>query len=259
MARQRRKISVTGMYHIILRANSVLFLSSADYEHFVTLMRKYFVENQKLYAYCLMENHVHFLINQEGDKVFEPIKPLCTSYARYFNKCHGKNGKLFYDRYKSECIENDNLAAVIKFIHENPKYIGINDWKYSSEAEYRDGADICAVDAVFEKTGGRENYFRFAENGQIKMFLDDYSRMEDDDISHCIKIICGCEAKDIKYLDRIQKYMCIEKIKADNWISNRRIAKVTGIDRNTIDRAGAVPKISAKPKDEKTGLDIWLL
>ena len=57
------------------------------------------------------------------------MKPICTSYARYFNRVHDLQGKLFYDRYKSEPINDDTALDGLKaFLNTVP-------------ADYKGGVD----------------------------------------------------------------------------------------------------------------------
>jgi REP element-mobilizing transposase RayT len=77
MARKGRVEVAGGLYHVITRGNNRrrIFNSPADYEKFLALLAK-----QKsrlpflLYAYCLMTNHIHLLIERQADAVGR----LCT-------------------------------------------------------------------------------------------------------------------------------------------------------------------------------------
>ena len=160
MPREVRKKSKSGMYHIILRGvnRQDIFYEETDKQKFLSILLKQQLElHFSLYAYCLMDNHVHILIKEnlaEIDKLIkikelrikdskvykkeldfnlpsEPtidliMKKIASSYAVYFNKSYGRVGHLFQERYKSEPVENERQFLVtLRYIHQNPMKAGI--------------------------------------------------------------------------------------------------------------------------------------
>ncbi|TYQ14920.1 UNVERIFIED_CONTAM: REP element-mobilizing transposase RayT [Acetivibrio alkalicellulosi] len=115
-----------------------IFLSDDDKERFLnTLKRMKYKYNYKLEAYCLMDNHVHLLINDNGNDISKIMKSINISYVYYFNHQYKRIGHLFQDRFKSELIDNDNyLLSVSAYIHNNPVKAGIvnlpEKYKWSS-------------------------------------------------------------------------------------------------------------------------------
>ena len=68
MPRAKRVKSESGIYHIILRGinQQVIFECEEDYEKFIETILKYkAVSGYKVYAYCLMSNHIHLIIKEE--------------------------------------------------------------------------------------------------------------------------------------------------------------------------------------------------
>jgi len=124
-------------YHIILRGNERknIFLDSEDKERFLeTLQRMKDKYNFLIYAYCLMDNHVHLIIYDNGNDISLIMKSINVSYAIYFNRKYKRVGHLFQDRYKSEIVDNDKyLLELSKYIHNNPVRAGI----VTNAIEYR--------------------------------------------------------------------------------------------------------------------------
>ncbi|MEA1940284.1 MAG: transposase [Candidatus Caldatribacteriota bacterium] len=124
MPRKARKLSSTNIYHVMIRGNRKqdIFLDDEDRFKFLKVLRK--VKQKKeytLYAYCVMNNHVHLLIKEKDEQLSQTMKRINVSYANYFNKKYRQVGHLFQDRFKSEPIEDDNyLLAVLSYIHNNP-------------------------------------------------------------------------------------------------------------------------------------------
>jgi putative transposase len=89
---------------------------------FLTVISKTNKEQKfSIYAYCLMNNHVHLLINEGNEEIARIMKRINVSYAYYFNKKYKRVGHLFQDRFKSEAIESEEyLLAAARYIHNNP-------------------------------------------------------------------------------------------------------------------------------------------
>jgi putative transposase len=84
MPRHKRILSKTGIYHVMMRGNEKknLFLDEEDKQHFLdTLFIKKKETGFFLYAYCLMTNHIHLLI-QEGQESLATTINLCCGNIR---------------------------------------------------------------------------------------------------------------------------------------------------------------------------------
>lgn len=124
MPRHARLKGEFSVYHIIQRGNERknLFFSDDDRFRFLeTLLRMKKKYNFLLYAYCLMDNHVHLLIDDNGNDISMLVKSINVSYVYYFNRTHKRCGHLFQDRFKSELVDDDGyLLEVSRYIHNNP-------------------------------------------------------------------------------------------------------------------------------------------
>ena len=72
-----------------------------------------------LVGYCLMDNHVHLLVNAQLDELSFVIKKVNVKYkyAMQYNYHNQRVGHLFQNRYKSEAINTESyLIQVIRFI-----------------------------------------------------------------------------------------------------------------------------------------------
>jgi len=144
MSRQKRILSSSQIYHIMLRGNSRrdIFLDDEDRQKFLyTLINKKKDNEFILYAYCLMDNHVHLVLKENKDNISHIMKRINTVYAIYFNKKYQQSGHFFQDRFKSEVIEGEPyLLAAIRYIHNNPLKARLvkvpEDYKWSSYSEY---------------------------------------------------------------------------------------------------------------------------
>ena len=144
MPRQKRKVGLSKIYHIIARGNERkdIFLDDEDKNKFIQIISDKKKKNEYiLYAYCLMNNHLHLLIKEEKDSISRVMSRINTAYAYYFNKKYNRVGHVFQNRFRSEPVENDSyLISLVRYIHNNPVKAKIEDqphqYKWSSCSFY---------------------------------------------------------------------------------------------------------------------------
>ena len=74
-----------------------------------------------VYAYCLMPNDVHLLVQTGAQPLSRFMQGLQQSYTQYFNRKHRKIGHLFQGRYKAiVCERDEELLSLIRYIHQKP-------------------------------------------------------------------------------------------------------------------------------------------
>lgn len=166
MPRAARKKSETKIYHIMIRGinRQNIFVDDEDSERFIDTLAKYRREVEyKIYAYCLMGNHIHLLIKEGNEALSNTMRRIGASYVYWYNWQYDRKGHLFQDRYKSEPVEDDTyFLTVLRYIHQNPLKAGITNnleqYKWSSYQEYIQEAQIVDVDfalAMFAKDGDK--------------------------------------------------------------------------------------------------------
>lgn len=69
---------------------------------------EFFKGQFQVYAYCLMDNHVHLLIKCKDEHISSFISRVNGMYAKIFNKKYRYLGTLYQKRYFTEIIENDS-------------------------------------------------------------------------------------------------------------------------------------------------------
>lgn len=92
------------------------------------LMSKKCAAGARLYAFCIMDNHAHFIIREDrecGDSIETLMKRIGVAYATYYNQKQKRVGHVFQDRYRSEPVEDEAyLLSVIRYVHNNPQKAG---------------------------------------------------------------------------------------------------------------------------------------
>lgn len=75
----------------------------------------------QFHAYCLMENHFHFMIETPRGNLSQIMQFINSAYSIYLNKRQKRVGHLFQGRFKSILIEAESYAQLLtSYIHLNP-------------------------------------------------------------------------------------------------------------------------------------------
>src|SRR3989338_2828867 len=124
MSRPLRIQYPNAHYHVIVRGNERrrIFWEEKDFEHFLTLLEKTCERfNLRIFAFVLMTNHVHLMVETPLGNLSAVMHWLTTSYSVWINRRHGRSGHLFQGRYRSVLIENESYYLELsRYIHLNP-------------------------------------------------------------------------------------------------------------------------------------------
>lgn len=133
-----------AFYHVISRGNrqQPIFHRKVDYQRFLDILYAA-VEHYdfRLYAYVLMPNHFHLLLEQGDWPLSRLIQVMLTSYARWSNRRYQQTGHLFQGRYRAIlCDKESYLLELTRYIHLNPVRAKIvkdpRDYPWSSYLAY---------------------------------------------------------------------------------------------------------------------------
>jgi len=143
MARKPRVHFENALYHVICRGNNKegVFLNEEDKKEYLDVIKRYKNKyNFRVYAYCIMDNHAHMLIEVEYTPLSKIMQGIQQVYTLKYNKKNSRSGHVFEQRYKSILCDKENyLLALIKYIHENPWKAGLTEglnYKWSSHQNY---------------------------------------------------------------------------------------------------------------------------
>lgn len=246
MPRVARIKSPTNTYHIMLRGidKGDIFLEKADYHKFL-----YCILNAKeksiftIYAYCLMTNHVHILINSESEEIGSIIRRIAVAYAQYHNNKYGRTGHLFQNRFRSEAIYDDRyFLTVLRYIHQNPIKAGIvkrlSYYPWSSYFEYTNKNCTTIINTSFalDFFKGLEDFKSFLEtqNDDNCMEYSNKKTYTDKELSKIISSISDINR--LPLLDIKNRNKEIKRIRELTGASNRQLSRVLNIGRGILDR-----------------------
>lgn len=211
MARTTRQVSKTGVYHVLLRGDA-LFQKDEDKQYFEGLLSEYF-QTDAILGYLLQENRIHIVIH--SDDLSKEIKPLCTAYARYYNRCYSVEGKLFCDRFKSEPLEDEETLSMTL--------------------------------AYIKRFGAKKK----KKNEIRRLAMDDYERMSEQELSETVYWLCGIMPG--KECSKEEQAKIWESVRESGRLRSGLLRPILGEEKKTAQKPKKAPKAkkSAAPKAEK--------
>ncbi len=156
MARKPRVEFPGALYHVLSRGNNrrPIFRDPKDYNQLLDLLAKYRKRQTfRLFAFVLMTNHFHLLLEAGPVPLSTTMQQVLGSYTRYFNRRHHRMGHLFQARYKAILCEKESyLLELVRYIHLNPvrsKMVeGPSAYPWSSHRTYLGKENRDFVDAA---------------------------------------------------------------------------------------------------------------
>lgn len=124
MPRRARVVFEGVVHHITQRGNyrQNVFEDDSDKRKYVEFIREYSEKyGMKIYAYCLMSNHVHFIAAPvKEDSLAMTFKYSNMRYSSYFNKKNKRSGHLWQGRFYSCPLQFEHALEALRYVERNP-------------------------------------------------------------------------------------------------------------------------------------------
>ncbi len=182
-------------YHVINHAvgNENLFRNDENYRFFLGKYANYMPSVCSTIAYCLMPNHIHFMIKTHSAEILEShpkykfdfhkliiqeLSNLLNSYAKAYNKVNERKGALWIDFTKRFVIDSDAYyTSTINYIHQNPVKHGFvknpEDWKFSSfNSMLSPKPTLLSRNDVLNWFGGTDEFLKYHKEQNIALNMD---------------------------------------------------------------------------------------
>ena len=139
MPRVLRTTLPDGFFHVTARGveQRAIYLDAEDCRSFLALFGETARRHAwNLYAFCLMTNHYHAVLEAAREDLSEGAQHLNGIYARHFNRRYGRWGHLFGARFASWVIDTEShLYATARYVLANPVRAGLverpQEWPWS--------------------------------------------------------------------------------------------------------------------------------
>lgn len=252
MPRMARRKSRTGIYHIILRGvnKQIIFECHEDKIRFLkTLARYKSICKFKIYGYCLMDNHVHLLLEESEEPISYVIKRISSSYVYWYNSKYDRCGHLFQGRFRSEYVEDYGyFLRALRYIHQNPLKAGLTDSvvksNWTSMGEYIKKTTMVDIDfalSFFSEDRKKAvtlltEYMKEPNSDQCLEDNEVY-KMHDNDLRDYLHSL-GVTSTSLQQMEKSSRNAIIAKLKELNGVSIRQISRITGISKSVIQRIG---------------------
>jgi putative transposase len=149
MARPLRIEFPGALYHVTARGNERKPIVHDDLDRELWLQRLERVHSRcgwLVYAYCLMDNHFHLLVETPVPNLARGMRELNGVYAQHFNLRHGRSGHLFGGRYSALLVKRDShLLEGARYVVLNPERMEEPIERYDRYrwSSYRATAGLC--------------------------------------------------------------------------------------------------------------------
>ncbi len=175
MARKPREEVAGGIHHVYARGNAkqAIYVDDVDRERYLVLLGKTVVRQRwRCLAYCLMDNHVHLLLETPAPNLGNGIQWLHGLYAHAFNSRYSRSGHVFQGRFGAIRVKSDaQLLMVVRYIARNPVEGGLcgepDEWPWSSHVTALKQPGPAWLDTArlldFFGTRGGESLRRYAD------------------------------------------------------------------------------------------------
>lgn len=253
MSRKPRIFSPTGIYHIVLRSinQHIIFEEDADYQKMIFILadckRTFDID---IYAYCLMDNHIHLLIHSSEEHLASFFQSLGSRFVRWYNTKYYRSGHLFQDRYYSiPVLQKQQYLSTLTYIHNNPVKAAIcrypSEYRWSSyNAFYGQKNPLVDTSFSYDIAGSKDsllhyfstNYSVFDETQDQPSFEKSRQFIPDNDAINIFKEVTGLSsASEVINLPRSvrNKYIGILQEKG---LTQKQIARLMDISISTVKR-----------------------
>ena len=180
-------------YHIYNRGTGKmdLFKDEEDYTFFLSRLREYIFPEERrrapsarslryvrkefspgaftLVCYCLMPNHYHFVLRQNGEESISTLMlNFGSGYSKYFNRKYDRVGSVFQDQFKAVRIDsNEYLLWLSAYVHQNPTVGKLvkspEQYRFSSYIDYigKRGGTLCDKQVILDQFKDPHKYVSF--------------------------------------------------------------------------------------------------
>ena len=256
MARALRIQFAGAFYHVTCRGNErrAVFLDDNDRLQFLKLLKSSLdIYHVSLYAYVLMTNHFHLLVQTHQANLAEFMRRFNICYTGWFNAQHRRCGHLYQGRYQAFLVEADAyLLEVSRYLHLNPVRVtrlrsapvwqlwrSARDYRWSSLSSYVGGpaaGGLVDQALLLAMSRGRSGYQEYILDGLRTGVRDPFRALRPVSILGREDFVC--ELRNERKLSGSRReqpsYRRLTEPEADPELVLKVVTEVLGMERDRI-------------------------
>jgi len=254
LARVPRQFSKTGFYHVMMRGinREWIFEGVEAKEEMLNILEEKVADSHvAIYAYCIMDNHIHLVLKAEPDDLVTFMKKVNGSYALNYNWRKNREGPVFHGRYKSECVEDEQYFwGVLRYLHLNPVHAHMvkaaQEYKWSSLNDYLLGKSRLLDESAFqlkrENFSDNKSFLKMHEEEDLNVYLDveeDLVKIKGSVARRLIhKAIAGSKVPNVLELRQKEDVLqnLLRKLALEVKLTYKEIAELTNLSYSMVQR-----------------------
>ncbi len=252
MPRYARQRHEKGIHHVVVQGKRLeqVFEREAEKELYLETLLKYKAKTGvKLYAFCILDNHAHLVIEETADEsVSSFMRRIGVSFSYWYRQRYDlPTGEvLFRGRYLSEPLETEEaILKVVRYIHQEPVRIGMADkmenYYWSSYRFYLKPGNLVDRRLILDSLhfgGGYVSYME-EETEPVRMLEEvplKYGRTDDEAAALFQIRMQENGYASLEQMEKDEKKKFLRRLKYVDEVSIQQLSRVTGVNRGYIQR-----------------------
>lgn len=252
MPRQARQRRETGVHHIVVQGKrrAKIFAQDSDKELYLDTLLKYKEKTGvEIYAFCILENHVHLVLKESEDvDVSGFMRRVGVSYAYWYRREHPElpaGFQMFRGRYLSEPVESEGrLLEVVRYVHQEPVKTGLaekmEEYPWSSYRLYLKGGSFIDSRLILDSLHFGGGYLDFMQEEAQGYFLEEvplkYGRSDEEAMEILQEGLQRRRVSCLEELTEEEQKNFLRMLRYGEGVSIQQLARVSGVNRGIIQR-----------------------
>ncbi len=252
MPRYARQRHEKGIHHVVVQGKRLeqVFEKDAEKELYLETLLKYKAKTGvKLYAFCILENHAHLVIEETPDEsVSSFMRRIGVSFSYWYRQRYDLpvGEVLFRGRYLSEPLETeDAILAVVRQIHQEPVRAGLTDrmenYYWSSYRFYLKPGNLVDRRLILDSLHFGGGYVSYMEKEAEPVHMLEevplkYGRTDDEAAALIQVRLQEAGYVSLEQLDMDERKNFLSRLKYVDEVSIQQLSRVTGVNRGYIQR-----------------------
>ena len=252
MPRYARQRNEKGIHHVVVQGKRMehIFKQDAEKELYLDTLLKYKAQTEvKLYAFCILDNHVHLVLKETKEETVSSfMRRIGVSFSYWYRQRYDlpQGKELFRGRYLSEpLLTEEMILKVVRHIHQEPVRTGLaekmEDYFWSSYRMYLHPGGFVDRRLVLDSLhfGGGYTSYMAEEEADVHCLEEvpvKYGRT-DEEADALIQVRLREEGvSSLGQLNHEEKKIFFRRLRYEDEVSIQQLSRVTGVNRGYIQR-----------------------